>query len=211
MLTPSERSAQEDFIAKKFVRINDRIRVTPVRLIGPDGGQLGILPIQEALQKAREFELDLVEISPTARPPVCRIMDYGKFKYELAKKDKQAKKKQHAFQLKEMRYRPKIEEHDYQFKTKHVRTFIEAGSKVRAFVMFRGREMTRIEFGRKILERLLKDLEDVAVVDSAPKMEGRTMSMVLGPKAEVVKKVQSAKVSEKPEMVKHEEETEEKS
>jgi translation initiation factor IF-3 len=181
-----------------------------VRLIGPEGEQLGILPIQEALQKAREFELDLVEISPTARPPVCRIMDYGKFKYELAKKDKQAKKKQHAFQLKEMRYRPKIEEHDYQFKTKHVRTFLEAGSKVRAFVMFRGREMTRIEFGRKILERLQQDLEDIAIVDSQPKMEGRTMSMVLGPKAEVVKKVQSAKVGEKKPESKKEESAEEK-
>jgi len=182
-----------------------------VRLIGPEGEQLGILPIQDALQKAREFELDLVEISPTARPPVCRIMDYGKFKYELAKKDKQAKKKQHAFQLKEMRYRPKIEEHDYQFKTKHVRTFLEAGSKVRAFVMFRGREMTRIEFGRKILDRLQKDLEDIALVDSQPKMEGRTMSMVLGPKAEIVKKVQSAKVSEKPAVPKVEANAEEKS
>lgn len=166
-------------------------------MIDPDGKQLGIIPIQEALQKAREFELDLVEISPTARPPVCRIMDYGRYKYELAKKDKQAKKKQHAFQLKEMRYRPKIEEHDYQFKTKHVREFLEAGSKVRAFVMFRGREMTRIEFGRKILERLEQDLTDIAVVDSPPKMEGRTMSMVLGPKAEVLKKVQSAKAPEK--------------
>lgn len=166
-------------------------------MIDADGKQLGIVPIQEALQKAREFELDLVEISPTARPPVCRIMDYGRYKYELAKKDKQAKKKQHAFQLKEMRYRPKIEEHDYQFKTKHVRAFLEAGSKVRAFVMFRGREMTRIEFGRKILERLQEDLTDIAVVDSLPKMEGRTMSMVLGPKAEILKKVQSAKAADK--------------
>jgi translation initiation factor IF-3 len=124
-------------------------------------------------------------------------MDYGRYKYELAKKDKQAKKKQHSFQLKEMRYRPKIEEHDYQFKTKHVRSFLESGSKVRTFVMFRGREMTRIEFGRKILERLEKDLEDIAVVDTPPKMEGRTMSMVLTPRPEVLKKVQSAKAKGK--------------
>ncbi len=120
-------------------------------------------------------------------------MDYGKFKYELAKKDKLARKKAHSFQLKEMRFRPKIDEHDYQFKMKHVREFLALGSKVRTFVLFRGREMTRLEFGRKILGRLEVDLADIATVDSPPKMEGRSMSMVVTPRSEVIKKAQEAK------------------
>ncbi len=164
-----------------------------MRLIGSDGEQIGILPTNEALERAREQGLDLVEVAPDSRPPVCRIMDFGKYKYELSKKDKLAKKKQHAFQLKEMRYRPKIDDHDYQFKTRHVREFLELGSKVRIFVMFRGREMTRIEFGRKILDRVIDDLKDIAVVDVAPKMDGRTMSMIVSPRSEVVKKLQKSK------------------
>lgn len=164
-----------------------------MRLISEDGEQLGVLPIKEAMDRAGGLGLDLVEISPNSRPPVCRIMDYGKYKYELAKKDKVAKKKSHSFQLKEMRFRPKIDEHDYQFKMKHVREFLMQGSKVRAFVLFRGREMTRIEFGRKILERLEEDLGEIATVDSRPKMEGRSMTMVMSPRSEVVKKAQDAK------------------
>lgn len=158
-------------------------------MIGPEGGQIGIIPVKEALERARALDLDLVEIAPDSRPPVCRIMDYGKYKYELAKKDKQARKNAHTFQLKEMRYRPKIDEHDYQFKTKHVREFLESGSKVRTFVIFRGREMTRIEYGRKVLERLQEDLSDIANIDMPPKMEGRSMSMVVSPNAEVLKKL----------------------
>lgn len=145
------------------------------------------------MDRARQQGLDLVEVAPNSRPPVCRIMDYGKYKYELAKKDKIARKKAHSFQLKEMRFRPKIDEHDYNFKKKHVREFLESGSKVRAFVLFRGREMTRLEFGRNILERLEQDLTDIATVDSPAKMEGRSMSMVLSPRAEVVKRAQEAK------------------
>jgi len=122
-------------------------------------------------------------------------MDYGKYKYELSKKDKVAKKKSHSFQLKEMRFRPKIDAHDYQFKMKHVREFLTQGSKVRAFVLFRGREMTRLEFGNKILERLEEDLADIATVDSRPKMEGRSMSMVVSPRPEVVKQAQTAKTA----------------
>ena len=151
------------------------------------------MPIKEALDRARTSGLDVVEVAPNSRPPVCRIMDYGKFKYELAKKDKMARKKAHSFQLKEMRFRPKIDEHDYQFKMKHVREFLSAGSKVRAFVLFRGREMTRIEFGRKILARLETDLTDIATVDSPAKMEGRSMSMVVSPRSEVVKQAQAIK------------------
>lgn len=171
------------------MRINGRIRVSPVRLIGPDGDQLGIVPTEDALQKARDHGLDLVEVSPTSRPPVCRILDYGKYKYELAKKEKNAKKKQHSFQLKEMRYRPKIDDHDFQFKTKHVREFLESGSKVRVFVMFRGREMAYTEYGRKVLQRVIEELKDISEVEMPPKMEGRNMSMVLNPSAEVMKEM----------------------
>ena len=114
------------------------------------------------LERAVDMGLDLVEVSPNSNPPVCRILDYGKYKYELAKKDKLSKKKQHTMQMKEMRYRPKIDEHDFQFKTKHVREFISDGSKVKAFVMFRGREMAHTEFGRKVLERLAEELKDIA-------------------------------------------------
>jgi translation initiation factor IF-3 len=173
--------------------VNDRIRVSPVRLIGPEGEQMGIVPVNEALSRAQDLGLDLVEVSPTARPPVCRIMDFGKYKYELAKREKQAKKKQHSFQLKEMRYRPKIDEHDYQFKTKHVREFLISGSKVRAMVFFRGREMSRLEYGKKVLERLEEDLKAIANVDSPARMEGRNMSMVLSPRPDVVRKAQAAK------------------
>ncbi len=131
--------------------------------------------------------LDLVEVSPNSNPPVCRILDYGKYKYELAKKDKLSKKKQHTMQMKEMRYRPKIDEHDFQFKTKHVREFITEGSKVKAFVMFRGREMAHTEYGRKVLDRLAEELKDIANIDSYPKQEGRKMIMILSPNAEVMK------------------------
>ncbi|HUV30204.1 MAG TPA: translation initiation factor IF-3 [Acidobacteriota bacterium] len=181
------------------MRVNHRIRMSPVRLIGPEGEQVGILPIGEALERARERGMDLVEVAPDSRPPVCRIMDFGKYKYELAKKDKVSKKRQHALQLKEMRYRPKIDDHDYDFKTRHVREFLEAGSKVRVFVMFRGREMTHQEFGRKILNRVKEDLEDIAQVDVAPKMEGYTMSMILSPKAGLLKKIQAEKEAAKTE------------
>ncbi len=171
------------------MRVNRRIRVSPVRLIGPDGEQVGILPTNEALERAEQAELDLVEVSPNSRPPVCRIMDYGKYKYELSKKDKQAKKRQHSFQLKEMRFRPKIDEHDFDFKTKHVRGFLESGSKVKVFVMFRGREMAYTEQGRKVLDRVAEELSDVGTVENPPKMEGRHMNMVMAPRPEVMKDI----------------------
>jgi translation initiation factor IF-3 len=175
------------------VRINHRIKVSPVRLIDENGGQVGIIPTPEALDRAREAGLDLVEISPDAKPPVCRIMDYGKFKYEQSKKDKMAKKKQHTTQIKEMRYRPKIDEHDYKFKTKHVREFLESGSKVKAFVFFRGREMAHQELGQEVLDRLAAEMEDIATIDMKPIMEGRKMNMILAPRAEIVKQVHAAK------------------
>jgi len=131
---------------------------------------------------AVERGLDLVEVSPNAKPPVCRILDYGKYKYELAKKQKAAKKKQHTVQLKEMRYRPKIEEHDYQFKTKHVRQFLADGYKVKVYVEFRGREMAHTEFGKRLIERLQEELSDIATVEQKPKMEGRKLGMIMMPK-----------------------------
>ncbi|UCD65258.1 MAG: translation initiation factor IF-3 [Candidatus Zixiibacteriota bacterium] len=182
-------------MASKDLRINRRIRVSPVRLIGPDGDQLGIVPTDQALQRAEEYGLDLVEVAPTSRPPVCRILDYGKFKYELSKKDRLAKKKQHSFHLKEMRYRPKIDEHDFNFKTRHVREFLESGSKVKVFVMFRGREMAHTEYGRKILDRVAEELKDISLIENEPKLEGRTMAMILGPKPEVIKKMKDARAA----------------
>jgi translation initiation factor IF-3 len=157
-----------------------------VRVIDPDGVQIGIMQTRDALELARSRELDLVEVSPNAKPPVCRILDYGRYKYELQKKAKASKKKQQQVQMKEMRYRPKIDEHDYQFKTKHVIEFLRAGHKVKLYVVFRGREMAYKEFGREILERLTEDLKEIATVENEPKMEGRTMSMVVFPKREAV-------------------------
>lgn len=164
-------------------------------MIGPDGEQLGIIPTEEALERAHEYGLDLVEVAPNSRPPVCRILNYGKFKYELAKKDKKAKKKQLSLQLKEMRYRPKIDKHDFLFKTKHVREFIELGNKVKVFVMFRGREMAHTEYGRKVLDRVVEELKDIAQIESSPKQEGRNMSMILGPLPEVIKKMKNEKAA----------------
>jgi len=155
-------------------------------LIGPEGEQIGIIPTTEALDRAREHGLDLVEVSPNSRPPVCRILDYGKYKYELSKKDRLARKKQHSYQLKEMRFRPKIDKHDFEFKTKHVRSFVEAGNKVKVFVMFRGREMARTEFGRKLLERLAEVLDDVATVEMPARLDGRHMNMVIARRPEIM-------------------------
>ena len=150
-------------------------------MIGPAGEQIGILPINEARQRARDYGLDLVEVSPDSKPPVCRVMDFGKYQYELSKKAKLAKKKQHVVQLKEMRFRPKIDEHDYRFKTNHVRDFLEQGSKVRLFVRFAGREMAHTDLGRKILDRIVEELSDISTIGQDPKMEGRRMTMILNP------------------------------
>jgi len=169
-------------IADKYIRINERIRVPQVRLIDTTGEQIGIVPTRDALRMALEKGFDLVEISPTAKPPVCKIMDYGKYKYELNKKAKSAKKKQHIIQMKEMRLRPKIEEHDYQFKLKHIREFLEKGNKVKVFVEFRGREMAHQELGHKIIQRLEEDLKDLGIIEQKAKMEGRNLSLTFMPK-----------------------------
>ncbi|MFQ5629400.1 MAG: translation initiation factor IF-3 [bacterium] len=164
---------------KSFIRINRRILAKSVRVVTDDGEQLGVKPIDEALRLAENAGLDLVEVAPNADPPVCKIMDFGKYKYELSKKEKSSKKKQVIINVKEIRLRPKIEEHDYDFKMKHARKFLEAGNKVKATVLFRGRELAHKEFGRKILDRLQEDLSDVAKVERAPLLEGRNMVMFL--------------------------------
>lgn len=153
-----------------------------MRVIGAEGEQLGILPVEEALASAESQGLDLVEVAPTARPPVVRIMDYGKFKYEQARKAREARKKQHQIQIKEVKFRPGIEPHDFDFKVRHARRFLEEGNKVKATMMFRGRQMARPELGREVLSRVAQSLEDVGKVESEPMMEARTMTMVLGPR-----------------------------
>jgi translation initiation factor IF-3 len=161
--------------------VNERIRVREVRLIGDDGEQKGIVPTSEAMEMAREAGHDLVEVAPQAKPPVCRIMDYGKYKFDQEKKERENKKKQKQTQLKEIRMQPKIEPHDLQFKSKHIREFLEQGHKVKVTVRFRGREMAHTERGRVVLNNILDLLEDSYSVDRNPAMEGRFMSMILSP------------------------------
>jgi translation initiation factor IF-3 len=149
--------------------------------VGPDGGQIGIVSTDDALRQARSLDLDLVEVAPAASPPVARIMDYGKYKYERDIRQKEARKKQSRIEVKEIKFRPKIDPHDYETKKGHVIRFLRAGSRVKVTIMFRGREMAHTELGRRILDRLVDDLKDLATVDSAPKQDGRNMIMVIAP------------------------------
>jgi translation initiation factor IF-3 len=166
--------------------VNEEIRVPRVRVISSNGDALGILPIVEARERAVYEGLDLVEVAPNAEPPVCRIMDYGKFKYEKSKKQKEAKKKQHVSHLKEIKMHPKTEEHDYQFKMDHARKFLYRGDRVKATIVFRGREIAHLDFGKKILERFEADIADLCSVEFACKMEGRNMiSMYVPDKAKI--------------------------
>src|SRR5690242_16048752 len=173
-------------------RINHRIRVPEIRVI-LDEEQLGIMPTHEALRLAEEKGLDLVEISPRAFPPVCRIMDFGKFKYEESKKKQQTRRKASTVETKEIKFRPKTEEHDMDFKVKHVRRFLEEGNKVRLAVVFRGREITHPQTGMAVLNRVVERCNDIATVEATPNMEGRRMIMVIAPKPGVVRKAQEAK------------------
>ena len=163
------------------LRINDRIRIPEVRLVGSGGEQIGIVSIAEALRRAEDEDLDLVEVAPTARPPVCKIMDYGKFKYESAQKEREARRNQTLTVIKEMKLRPKIDPHDYETKKGHVVRFLKAGDKVKITIMFRGREQSRPELGYRLLERLAQDVDDLGVVESSPKQDGRNMTMVIAP------------------------------
>jgi translation initiation factor IF-3 len=162
-------------------RINDRIRVPEVRLVGPEGEQVGIVSIGEALRLAQDSELDLVEVAPMARPPVAKLMDYGKFKYEAAQKAREARRNQALTVIKEMRLRLKIDPHDYETKKGHVERFLKGGDKVKITVMFRGREQSRPEMGYKLLQRLAGDVSELGMVESNPKQDGRNMVMVIAP------------------------------
>jgi translation initiation factor IF-3 len=162
-------------------RINERIRVPEVRLVGPNGEQVGIVRVEDALRLAAEADLDLVEVAPMARPPVAKLMDFGKFKYEAAMKDRAARKNQINTVIKEIKLRPKIDPHDYGTKKGHVERFLKAGDKVKVTIMFRGREQSRPELGFRLLQRLAQDVIELGFVESAPKQDGRNMIMVLGP------------------------------
>jgi len=162
-------------------RINDRIRVPEVRLVGPNGEQVGIVAINVALQMAQESDLDLVEVAPMARPPVAKLMDYGKFKYETAQKARESRKNQVLTVIKEMKLRPKIDPHDYETKKGHVVRFLKQGDKVKITIMFRGREQSRPELGFRLLQRLGEDVQELGFVESSPKQDGRNMIMVLAP------------------------------
>src|SRR5690625_3053550 len=178
------------------LRVNDRIRVPEVRLVGPNGEQVGIVRIDDALRLAQEADLDLVEVAPTARPPVCRLMDYGKFKYEAAQKARESRRNQTNTIIKEMKLRPKIDQHDYDTKKGHVVRFLRQGDKVKITIMFRGREQHRPELGFRLLQQLAADIEELGYVESAPKQDGRNMTMVLGPhkkKSEAKAEVKAAK------------------
>lgn len=177
-------------------RINDRIRVPEVRLVGPNGEQIGVTRIEDAIRMAQENDLDLVEVAPEARPPVAKIMDYGKFKYQEALKARENRRSQVNAVVKEMKLRPRIESHDYDTKKNHIERFLLGGDKVKVTIMFRGREQSRPEMGYKLLARLAEDLAEVSMVEFAPKQDGRNMVMVLAPnrrKSEAVRAKQVAR------------------
>jgi translation initiation factor IF-3 len=174
------------FISKITTRINYMIKVKEVRVISAEGEQLGILDTREAIKRAEEAGLDLVEVAPTAKPPVCRIMDFGKYKYEIAKKAHESKKHQSVIVVKEIKMRPRTDDHDIHFKTNNIKRFLDDGNKVKVTVMFRGREMAHTTHGRALLDRILVDLQNDAAVEQPPRMEGRNMTMMLGAKTKEI-------------------------
>ena len=182
-------------IAKRTL-VNQNIRADIVRLIGADGSQLGIMPIQDALKLAEEGGLDLVEVAPNADPPVCRIMDYGKYKYQQNKKVKEAKKRSTTVQIKEVKFRPKTDDHDVNTKIGHARNFLAKRHKLKMTVMFRGREMMHVHVGQEQLKKVAAMLDDVAVIESGPKMEGRHLSLIMAPRPEAFAKTKGPKSEE---------------
>jgi translation initiation factor IF-3 len=166
----------------KEANINRGIRAPEVRVIDADGKQAGVLPIREAIRLAEEQGLDLVEVAPGASPPVCRVMNYGKYKYQQNKRSQEAKKNQTVIHVKEVKLRPRTEDHDFQFKLRNAKRFLEEGNKVKVSLLFRGREIAHPEFGREMLARMLESLKDTVLVEQTPRMEGRTMVMILSPK-----------------------------
>lgn len=169
-------------ISQKSLRVNEQIRISPVRLIDNGGEQIGIVSLDEARERAEETGLDLVEVAPEARPPVVKLLDYGKWRYQQAKAAQEARRHQHQVQVKEVKLSPGIERHDYEFKARHARRFLEKGNKVRLTMQFRGRQVTHPEIGRQILDRMAEDVEEVGAAEGEPTFEGRTMTMVLAPR-----------------------------
>ncbi len=169
-------------ISDRKVRVNEQIQISPVRLIDAEGKQVGVVPIEDAMRAAEAASLDLVEVSPTAKPPVCRIMDYGKFKYELSKKERTAKKNRHVIHVKEIKMRSEISEHDFDFKLKHAVEFLGRGDKVKFTLVFRGREVLHKDIGEAVLKRVAQSLEDRAVVEADIRHEGRNLMMIMAPR-----------------------------
>ncbi len=174
----------EPVITKDF-RINEEIRAREVRVISNDGDQLGIFSSRDALRLAEERQLDLVEISPAAKPPVCKIMDFGKYKYEQSKREKEARKKQKIISVKEVKLRPNIEDHDFEVKAKNATRFLKDGDKVKATIIFRGREIVHTQLGQKLLKRLAESVQEISQVERQPKLEGKNMIMILSPKQDI--------------------------
>ncbi len=166
----------------RHINVNRKIRAKEVRLIDPDGKQVGVVPIMRALESAESHGLDLVEVAPQVSPPVCRIMDYGRYKYQQSKKLQEAKRRQSGFQLKEIKFRPKTEEHDFQVKLRHIKRFLEGRDKVKVSIMFRGREIAHKELGIALLDRVVEESSELAIVEQESKLEGRSMILVLAPK-----------------------------
>jgi translation initiation factor IF-3 len=177
------------------IRINHRIRVPEVRVIGPDGGMLGVMTTDEARKVAQEMGLDLVEVNPKAEPPVCKLLDFGKYKYEEKKKAREAKRKQTSVDIKEIKFRPKTDQHDFAFKVRAARRFLENGNKVKFTVRFRGREITHPEKAQEQLDHVVRDCEDLANVEMRPIMEGRTMTLLVAPKPAVMQRVSQMKAA----------------
>ena len=180
-VSPTVNSAEVRAITDKRVRVNEQIRISPIRLIDDEGNQVGIVSLEDARERALAKGLDMVEVAPEARPPVVKLMDFGKFKYEEARAAREARRKQHTIQVKEVKFRPGIEEHDYDFKLRHARRFLEEGNKVKLTMMFRGRQVTHPELGLEVLKRVTGDLQDLAKVEQNPSFEGRQMSMIVAP------------------------------
>lgn len=172
------------FCIKQELPINGQIRAKEVQLIGDNGEKIGVISLNEALEKAEEKNLDLVLVAPNANPPVCKIMNYGKYKFEQAKREKEAKKKQKTFELKELRVTPNIEDHDFTFKSKNARKFLEDGCKVKITVRFRGREVNNVKLGEAVLNKFIENLEDIATLEKKPLLEGKNMFIILAKKAE---------------------------
>lgn len=183
---PLEIGEEPTIAGKLDVRVNERIRAPMVRVIAANGDQLGVMAVSEALRLAREMQIDLVEVAPTARPPVCRIMDFGKYKYEQAKREQKAKRKQHVTVLKEVKLRPRVERHDFEFKMRHAREFLGERDKVKITIQFRGRELSHPELGFELMEKVIASLSDVAQVEQRGRLEGRFLTMMLAAKPGVI-------------------------